>query len=274
MTDIDRIQNYYGEFDEWGRLDTPDGQIVLERMSALLARFLQPGGRILDLASGPGRYAIELARNGHRVALGDLCPRLLQIAREKIEEAGVANMIDSIDEINAIDLGIYPDEGFDAVLAMGPFYHLGSEDERGQAAREIARILKPNGLVFVDFIPRLTGVKGLIERYAADPEQVTPEALAEAFRSGVFRNAAPRGFQEGYYAEADEIRELFESVGFISQEIVSLRSIAFMHEEALLEVRQKSPELYAEVVSIMDKTASDPRVIAMSGSAVYIGHKG
>ena len=28
MTDIDRIQNYYGEFDEWGRLDTPDGQVV------------------------------------------------------------------------------------------------------------------------------------------------------------------------------------------------------------------------------------------------------
>ncbi len=274
MTDIARIQNYYDDFDEWARLDTASGRLVFERMCALLKRHLPSNCPILDLGCGPGRYAIELAQNGHCVALGDLSPRLLQVAREKIEEAGIADMIDSIDEVNAVDLGIYPDEGFDAVLAMGPFYHLGSEDDRKQATSEITRVLKPSGLVFVDFIPRLTGVKWLIDRYVADPTQVTSETFTETFKSGVFRNAAPRGFQEGYYAEADEIRQLFESVGFVSREIVSLRSIASMHEEALLEVRQKNPELYAEIVSAMDDAATDPRVIALSGNAVYIGRKG
>ncbi len=273
MTDIDRIQNYYSEFDEWSRLDTAEGQITFERICSLLDKNLKPNSRILDLAGGPGRYAIELAKKGHRVALADITPSLLDIARKKITEAGVGDRIESIDENNAVDLGIYPDAGFDTVLAMGPYYHLSCAEDRSQITREISRVLKPGGLVFADFIPRLTGVKWLIERYAADPEQVTAEAFAETYRTGVFRNAAPRGFQEGYYAEADEIRSLFESVGFVSQEIVSLRSIASMHEKALAEVRQSCPELYAEYVSVMDETARDPRVIAMSGNAIYVGQK-
>ncbi len=273
MTDINKIINYYGGFDEWGRLDTPDGQMTLERTIDLFERYLQPNSRILDLACGPGRFAIELASRGHRIAMGDLSPRLLEIAREKIEEAGVADNIESIDEYNAVDLGIYPDDGFDAVLAMGPFYHLGSEAERHRVAGEMARVLKPNGLVFVDFIPRLGGVKWLIERFASDPEQVTAETFAETYRTGVFRNASQRGFQEGYYAESDEIRQMLESVGFSSQEIVSLRSIASMHEQALAIVREKSPELYATVIAVMDETARDPRVIAMSGNAIYVGQK-
>ena len=55
MTDMDKIVGYYGQFDEWGRLDTPSGQVVFERTCSLFDRHLQPDSRILDLACGPGR---------------------------------------------------------------------------------------------------------------------------------------------------------------------------------------------------------------------------
>ena len=273
MTDLDKVRSYYDGFDEWARLDTPDGQLIVERTCALFDRYLTGQQRILDLACGPGRFAIELARRGHRVAMADLSPRLLAIARERIAEAGVADNIESIDQNNAVDLSIYEDASFDAVLAMGPFYHLGLADQRRTAAGEVARVTKPGGLVFVDFIPRLTGLKWLIERYATDPTQVTVENFSEAVETGFFRNSAGHGFQEGYYAEVDEIRELFESAGFAGLEAVSMRGIASMHTNALWQARQSNPELYAQYMALLDKTAADPQVIATSGNAMYVGRR-
>jgi SAM-dependent methyltransferase len=46
------------------------------------------------------------------------------------------------------------DETFDAVLLMGPLYHLLTIRERLQAVMESERVLKPGGLIFAAFITR------------------------------------------------------------------------------------------------------------------------
>ena len=52
-----------------GRLDTPEGARELAQALEILGDGLAPGARILDLGGGPGRYAIELAKRGHRSGL-------------------------------------------------------------------------------------------------------------------------------------------------------------------------------------------------------------
>jgi SAM-dependent methyltransferase len=104
----------------------------------ILDAHLAPGSRILDLGGGPGRYAIELARRGHRVVLSDLSPELLEQARARIASAPeVRDRIESVDEISAEDLSRYADESFDAVSAFGPFYHLVAEHERETLLRSV-----------------------------------------------------------------------------------------------------------------------------------------
>ena len=106
---------------------------------------------ILDCGGGPGRYAIELARQGYEVVLFDLSAGNLALAREKAAEAGVAL---TFVQGTALDLSRFADGEFDAVLLMGPLYHLLEESERRQALAEAYRVLRPGGPLFAAFIGR------------------------------------------------------------------------------------------------------------------------
>jgi ubiquinone/menaquinone biosynthesis C-methylase UbiE len=269
-TDLDRIRAYYSRFSEWERLTSASGALEFRRACALLQAHLQTAGRVLDLGGGPGRYAIELARRGHRVVLADASPILLEEARRRLADAGVMNAVDSIDEVDARDLGRYEDHAFDAVVAFGPLYHLVSAGERATAVREIERVLRPQGLAFAAFIPRLSGLAGLLERAANTPEQVPPAALTRALDTGVFRNGSESGFQEGYYAEPLEVGALFESAGFEVVEFVSLRSVANLLEDKLALVREP---VRAEMECVLDRVSRDPAVVATAGHAVLVARR-
>ena len=59
-TNLDKIRAYYASFDEWGRLDAPEGTRELTRALEILSDRLALGARVLDLGGGPGRYALVL----------------------------------------------------------------------------------------------------------------------------------------------------------------------------------------------------------------------
>jgi S-adenosylmethionine-dependent methyltransferase len=271
-TDFGRIRAYYARFDEWGRLETPAGAFEFERSLELIDRHLRVACRILDLGGGPGRYAIALADRGHTVTLADVSPELLENAREKIAEAN-ATGIEAVVEANAVDLGRWEAMSFDAVLAFGPFYHLTDAQQRNRAMSEIHRVLKPAGKVFAAFVPRLSGLAGLIQRAASSPEQVTADAFAAAVEDGSFRNTADSGFQEGHYAEPEEMAELLVNAGFEVTEMVSLRGLAYTHEEDVERIRSQDTTLHREIVAAIDSLASDPRVVATCGHAIAVGKK-
>ncbi|MBI5095634.1 MAG: methyltransferase domain-containing protein [Candidatus Hydrogenedentes bacterium] len=263
----DKVRAYYSAFDEWGRLDSPEGVIEFRRALDVLDTYLAPSSRVLDLGGGPGRYAVELAQRGHRIVLADISPELLEAARQKFVQLALLPLIESIDEVNAVDLSLYADGSFDAVVAFGPFYHLVSEDERKQAAREIQRVLRPNGMVFAAFIPRISGVAGLIERAANRPEQVPPEVLRSAAETGVFRNATNSGFQEGYYPLPGEFVSLFETSGFRIVDAMSLKSIACGLGE---HVARLDAPLRFEVERLVTDMSRQSEVIATSGHALLV----
>ncbi len=120
----ERLRAYYATCDEWGRLDTAAGQLEFLRTLELLDRHLPPASRVLDLGGGPGRYTVELARRGHRVALADLSPELCDQARRRIAEAGVDASVTAVEVIDGVSLRAFEQASFDAVAALGPYYHL------------------------------------------------------------------------------------------------------------------------------------------------------
>src|SRR2546422_2084037 len=131
---------------EWMRLEHPtEGRLEFAVHKAWIGRFLPPApARILDIGGGPGRYSIWLAERGYRVTLADLSPELLALAKEKAGEAGVE--LERIVEVNAMDLSPFGAESFDAVLCMGPLYHLIEEADRRAVVSELFRVLKPGGI--------------------------------------------------------------------------------------------------------------------------------
>ena len=97
-----------------------------------------PSARILDIGGGPGRYAIELTRQGYEVTLVDLSDECLRLCAQKAAEQGAepAAMIQG----DARDLSTFGDAALDAVLLFGPLCHLLSARDRTDAITEAVRV--------------------------------------------------------------------------------------------------------------------------------------
>jgi SAM-dependent methyltransferase len=105
-----------------------------------------PVKTVLDLGAGTGNHALPLARRGYDVAGVDLSEEMVQIAREKAREGGVAIEFRHGD-LREVQLG----RRFDAVLLM--FAVLGYQRTNAdvRAALENARAhLRPGGVLMLD----------------------------------------------------------------------------------------------------------------------------
>lgn len=273
MTDFNRIKQFYDGFNEWDRRNTTTGEFEFNRTMHYIRKYIKPRSTVLDLGGGPGRYTIELAKDGHTVYLADLSPSLIEYAKTKVKEYGVESSVPSINIINATDLSIYDDSIFDIVLALGPFYHLTAEDERQKAVLEINRVLKNNGIVIASFIPRLSGLAGLINMASINIQRMSINNISETYRTGVFKNEIDRGFQEGYYPYPNEIKSLFESTGLTCIEMASLRGIACDKTELMLKIKDCNEEIYKTFMEILDATANDESMVSCGSHALYIGKK-
>ncbi len=226
----DDLRRFYERYDEHGRLLRSDGLVEMARTQEVVLRALPPApARIADIGGGPGRYAAWLAELGYSVVLRDLMPHHVETAREVC--AGLDVDIDAGDA-RAVDL---PDESVDAVLLLGPLYHLRERSQRIAALREAARIVRPGGPVFAAVISRwapfLDGglVKRLYDRpgFAAILEGLQGE---DGYGPPLFD-----GDFSGYFHRPDEIREEIAESGLELVDLVGLEGVSF----ALSDVEER-----------------------------------
>ncbi|MGI6725498.1 MAG: class I SAM-dependent methyltransferase [Christensenellales bacterium] len=147
---LERARALYEEF--FTREDERlSGSLWLERMTTLhvLGQELKPGSRVMDLGCGAGVYSLPLAKAGHSVLAADLVPHHVETLKGRAEP-GMALKVLCQDAQSAVDA--QEDAGFDAVLCLGPMYHLRTRAERLRLMVSCRRLLKPGGQLFVSFI--------------------------------------------------------------------------------------------------------------------------
>jgi len=107
------------------------------------ARELVPRSNVLEVAPGPGYYAIELARLGNYKITGlDISKTFVEIARDNAAKAGVR--ID-FERGNASNMP-FPDDAFDFIVCAAAFKNF-TEPQR--ALEEMYRVLKPGGSALI-----------------------------------------------------------------------------------------------------------------------------
>ena len=109
---------------------------------------LSPGGRALDVATGTGDLALELAQRvspGGEVVATDFSERMLELARAKANAGspGAARVV--IRSANALDLP-FDDGEFDAATVG---FGARNFSDLEQGLREMARVVRPGGRVVV-----------------------------------------------------------------------------------------------------------------------------
>ena len=112
------------------------------------------GSHILDLGCGPGTDAAYLAGKGHRVTAIDWSPAMVEEARRRVAEAGLARRVDVLNiGIHEIDRLAPVDVLFDAVYSnFGP---LNCVVDLPAAAHLIAARLRPGGVLVASVIGRV-----------------------------------------------------------------------------------------------------------------------
>ena len=274
MSVIERFYDVNAER-EWARLTfdrEPQRWLEFRVAMHLLEKHLPPApARVLDVGGGPGRYTIALAEKGYRLTLFDLSGESLALAQRYAAEAGALDRIEGFEQGSATDLGRFADGSFDAVLVMGPLYHLVEEADRLAAVGESLRVLRPRGVVAAAIINHLGVAR------AAATELVdwlgTPDAL-NIVRCYV--NVAPPsddvGFTEAYFAHPLELRRWYEEAGAETVLLAAQEGVAGGLRDAC-RLLVENPAAWQNFVQIVLATCEDPTLVGGSEHTLYIGRK-
>jgi demethylmenaquinone methyltransferase/2-methoxy-6-polyprenyl-1,4-benzoquinol methylase len=141
---FDRIS---GVYDRMNAVMTAGLHRSWRRRAAELAE-ASPGDRVLDVATGTGDLALELAARvapGGQVVGIDFSHRMLELARAKASAAGQPDVQVSFRAANALALPFAADEYAAATVGFGARNF--ADVERGLA--EMARVVRPGGRVVV-----------------------------------------------------------------------------------------------------------------------------
>ena len=189
MADDREIAAFYDEGREAGRLEDW-GRLEFARTLELLERYLPPPPAVvLDVGGGAGAYALPLARRGYEVHLLDpIALHVEQALAAARADPAAALASGRIGDARALP---YADAGADAVLLLGPLYHLTEAGHRERALGEALRVLRSGGLLAAVGISRFAStLHGILGGLLANPAF---EALVERdVAEGQHRNPRPR----------------------------------------------------------------------------------
>lgn len=265
------IIDYYNKFDEWGRLEREP--IEFRVNWHYIKRYLPLTGTVLDNGAGPGKYSMKLANEGYNVTLTDLTPKLVEIAKNKAQELDLEEYFNGFFVADARELNMIRDEQYDASLMLGPMYHLQEETDRIKAVKELYRVTKKNGIVFVAFMPRIRHILTSL----LHPENWKPnndiENIERFSETGCFNHQDEGRFTGAYYFNIDEIKPFMEEQGFESLELLGSNVGAILNEENWNYWRDKGEKEFEKIIKLLIEKANDPYILGISSHLLYIGVK-
>ena len=108
---------------------------------------MKPGDRVLDFGCGNGRLAGFLQNNYGEYVGVDVSQKLINIARDNNRE--LSSRVKFL-KINSKHSKLpFEDNYFDVIFSIAVFHHFPTKEYRLKAAKELHRVLKPNGKIIV-----------------------------------------------------------------------------------------------------------------------------
>ncbi len=260
------IVDYYRQGGERDRLATGAGRLEFLRTWDVLARVLPaPPATVLDVGGATGVYAEPLARAGYRVRLVDPVP---EHVAEAASRPGVTATMGDARALPAAD------RSADAVLLLGPLYHLLERADRVAVWREAARVVRPGGVVVGATISRFASLfDGFVKDYFSDARfrPLVDRVLVD----GVHHNAdaSRTWFTSAYFHHPDELAGEVTQAGLVVRRRVAVEGPLWMTGPRLTEILA-SRELTALLLEMLRGVEDEPSLLGVSSHLLTVaGHR-
>lgn len=261
---------YYERGREQGRLAQPGvGQLELLRTQELLERHLPSTGLILDVGGGPGAYAAWLARRGYQVELYDPVPLHIEQARAVAMDRPDAPFTATVADGRQLPC---PEAYADAVLLLGPLYHLPDRGDRLRCLEEARRVLKPSGLLAATAISRFASlIDGVRRDFLADP--VFADLVEEDLKRGNHRNPEKREgyFTTAYFHRSEELAGELAQAGFVAVQLFAVEGFAAMVNDGDLTAWLADTGRAVRLLSALRRVESEPSMLGATGHLLALG---
>jgi ubiquinone/menaquinone biosynthesis C-methylase UbiE len=230
-----------------------------------IRRFLPPlPAQVLDAGGGTGRWALPLAKRGYDVTLTDISQGMLEMARAKVEAAGLADRVTLLRQ-DIRDMHELADESFELVLAEGdPVSYC---EDPPAAISELARVAKIGAHVLVSVDSRIAALFAL--------NQLDFDAAEVLLRTGQMEWRGPdKELAFPIHAfTVPELTGLFEAHGLQVMRVlgkpVFLRRLRPEVQETILA----DEELTRRLVTLECRYADDPGWAGSAGHIEVTGKK-
>ena len=260
---------YYEGGAEKGRLEGA-GALELRRTQDILTRRLPPSPAVvLDVGGGPGVYALWLSERGYTVHLVNMAASHIDQARAAAAARGVTLASATVGDARRLDL---PDGSADAVLLLGPLYHLTERSDREEALREAARALRPGGVVVAAVISRFASLlDGLRAGYLDQPAfaAIVRQDLADGQHRNPTRD--PRWFTTAYFHRPEEPATEMRMAGLQYLGTLAVEGPAWLLPD--VEARLADPARAAQLMDALRSVEEEPSLAGASAHLLALGRK-
>lgn len=265
--DVSDIAAYYNADPEREHWRLERHQLEYDLTWRYLNQYLPSQGSILEVGAATGRYTLELVKRGYKLTAVDLSAALIEECRQIIADEGLESQVRLV-LADARDLGTVDETDFDAVLLMGPLYHLIEEADRKLALKESFERLRGGGILFSSFISRF-GIMGDLIRNVPDWIEDQDEVQSLLAR-GRDPDRFPRGGFRGYFARVSEIAPLHEAIGFETLTVAGVEPGISADDESYNKLEAEQRQLWLDLFFEISRERS---IIGASRHILYVGKK-
>lgn len=264
------ILRYYAESPEEERLTRGAHRLERARTERILMRVLPKApATVMDVGGAAGAYAFWLAESGYELHLLDASRRLVDLARTRNQAA--AHPLATCEVGDARELP-YGEGSADALLLLGPLYHLPERSDRVRALAEARRVLKPGGVC----------VAAVISRYASALDGMSRDLLADrAFWkivetdlvSGRHHNPTDRldYFTTAYFHAPEELSSEVVEAGFDVESLIGVEGPAWLLPD--IDARLDNETGRERLMWVLERTESEPGLLGASAHILAVARK-
>jgi ubiquinone/menaquinone biosynthesis C-methylase UbiE len=261
---------HYNQVDEDSRLQQGRCQLEMARTQELILRALNPAPALaLDVGGGSGIYSAWLASLGYEVHLVDPVPKHINQARDRSarQQKQIAGM--RVGDARHLEEN---DGSVDAVLLLGPLYHLTERNDRIKSLQEAFRVLRPDGLVFAAAISRFASLfDSLRNGFFADPLFVP--ILERDLAEGQHRNETgnPLYFTTAYFHRPGELSRELIAAGFRVEDLSAIEGPGWLAQD--FDDLWTDRALRVRLLDSIRKVEHEPSILGASPHILGVGRK-